>query len=269
MPDHDRHTFDASVFISVANVVYVLLAVSLLTLAGCMPLILTLLFVSGTLLYPIALLGVVLSVPAIAAAFAMFRSHRIFLSSVRRKALSAFEGHGRELPAWIAPPYVHQDADAAIIRPYLRSYRRLFVPALAIALVCASIEFLIALDARLLLQLRWGVLLLPLFVFLAVLIVESGLVALALRVEFPKATWKALVRNACVIPIRRFLPTVGNVLFMVAYMWSAHQLPVLSLVLGTGPLLLVLWAGVRWQIQPLALKMAEESNDAFVIALYA
>lgn len=89
-----RPHFSANAFLTVANVVYLLLAMSILTLIGCLPLILAFVFAPGLGFYPLYLIAAALSAPGIAASFAMFRDHPVFLTSARRDALTALaESH--------------------------------------------------------------------------------------------------------------------------------------------------------------------------------
>ncbi|MBT1173771.1 hypothetical protein JS528_10565 [Bifidobacterium sp. MA2] len=333
-----RPHFSANAFLAVANVVYLLLAMSLLTLLGCLPLVLAFALAPGLGFYPVYLLAAALCAPGVAASFAMFRDHPVFLTSARRDAMEslavAYEPGGDSssvapvsspvsdstsarhdaiealasaagtpaiavpkaiavsaadsavvaasggtradgrnpvcpwLPDWIAAPYVPSDVSVAVFRPWAAAYRRVAPHALAVGLTFSLIEFLALYDAQLLMQVAWGQLLVPALLAFAVISVEAELVALNLVVEFPKAKWRSLLRNGYLCGVRRFVMLVVNAVCLGVYVWGLAHSPILVGVLATGVLAFVLWAGVRWQSQPLALAMARESHNRNLIALY-
>ncbi|PST46320.1 hypothetical protein CPA40_06245 [Bifidobacterium callitrichos] len=267
-----RPRFSSNTFLTVANVVYLLLAMSLLTLLGCLPLVLALVLVpvlapDAGASYPLFLFAGALSAPGVAASFAMFRDHPVFLTSSRRSAMEAL-AKATGLPDWIAAPYVSPDVSVAVFRPYFAAYRRVAPRALAVGLTFGVIEFLALYDAQLLMQVAWGQLLVPAMVVVAVIGVEAELIALNLVVEFPKAKWRSLLRNGYLLSVRRFVMLVVNVACLGVYAWGLAHSPILVGVFATGVLAFVLWAGVRWQSRPLALAMARESRDRNLIALY-
>lgn len=255
-------------FLTVANVVYLLLAMSVLTLIGCLPLVLAVILVPGLSSYPLLLAAVALSAPGIAASFAIFRDHPVFMTSAHQDALSTLADAGAELPDWIAAEYVPSDTYVAVFGPYFRAYRRVGLRALMVGATFSIIEFLALYNAQLLMQVTWGQLLVPVLFVIAGLSVEAELVALNLVVEFPKAKWFSMIRNGYLLGVRRFLMLVVNVACLVVYVWGLTASPILVSVLATGVLVFVLWASVRWQSQPLALAMARESEDRHLAALY-
>lgn len=256
-------------FLTVANVVYLLLAMSVLTLIGCLPLVLAVIFVPGLSFYPLLLAAVALSAPGIAASFAIFRDHPVFMTSAHKDALNALADAEAELPDWIADEYVPSDTSVAVFRPYCRAYRRVGLRALAVGVTFAVIEFLALYNAQLLMQVAWGQLLVPVMFVIAGLSVEAELVALNLVVEFPKAKWLSTIRNGYLFSVRRFLMLVVNIACLAVYIWGFTASPILVAVLATGVLAFVLWASVRWQSQPLALAMAREAGDHHLVELYS
>ena len=182
-------------FLTVANVVYLLLAMSALTLLGCLPMLLAIVFAADPSAYPLYLAAAALSAPGIAASFAVFRDHPVFMTTPRREALAVLAESGTALPDWIAAPYVPSDTSVAVFRPWFRAYRRVGLRALMIGVTFAVIGFLALYNAQLLMQVAWGQLLVPALLVIAVITVEASLVVLHLTVEFPKAKWLSLVRN--------------------------------------------------------------------------
>ncbi|MBW3080276.1 hypothetical protein [Bifidobacterium saguinibicoloris] len=263
-----RPRFSANAFLTVANVVYLLLAMSVLTLIGCLPLVLAFVFAPGLRFYPLVLAAAALSAPGVAASFAMFRDHPVFLTASRRDALNALAESGGDLPDWIAAPYVPSDVSVAVFRPYFAAYRRVGLRALAVGVTFGVAEFLALYDAQLLMQVAWGQLFVPLLFVVAVISVEAALVALGLVVEFPKAKWRSLLRNGYLCGVRRFVMLVINACVLAVYAWGAMRSPILVAVLATGVVAFVLWAGVRWQFRALALAMAREAHDRHLVALY-
>jgi uncharacterized membrane protein YesL len=264
-----RRYFSASAFLTVANVVYLMLAMSVLTLIGCLPLVLALICVPDPSCYPILLAAAALSSPGIAAAFAVFRDHPVFMTAARRDARNALAESGDDLPDWIAPDYVPSDTSVAVFMPYARAYRRVAPRALAVGLTFCAIVFLALYNAQLLTQASWGQVLVPVMFVVAALSVEAELVALNLVVEFPKARWLPLIRNGYMLCVRRFAMMLVNVACLAVYAWGVMSSPILVAVLATGVAVFVLWAGVRWQSQPLALAMARQSDTRSLAALYA
>ena len=284
--------FSANAFLAVANVVYMLLAMLVLTLAGCFPLLLAFVFVPDFGFYPLFLAAAALCAPGIAASFAIFRDHPVFQTSSRSDALSALADAASDvdskaggdansdagnnavsaadsgLPDWIASAYVRSDVSVAVFRPYVRAYVRLFWRALIVGVTFGVIEFVALYDAQLLMQVGWGQLLVPMLLVVAVVSAEAELLALNLVVEFPKARWGALLRNGYLFSVRRVLMLVVNLACLGVYTWGLTRSPILVATLATGVLIFVVWAGVRWQSQPLALAMARESGDRRLVALY-
>ena len=255
-------------FLTVANVVYLLLAMSALTLLGCLPMLLAIVFAADPSAYPLYLAAAALSAPGIAASFAVFRDHPVFMTTPRREALAVLAESGTALPDWIAAPYVPSDTSVAVFRPWFRAYRRVGLRALMIGVTFAVIGFLALYNAQLLMQVAWGQLLVPALLVIAVITVEASLVVLHLTVEFPKAKWLSLVRNGYLLGVRRFVMLAVNAACLAVYAWGLRASPIMVAILVTGVVSFVVWAGVRWQSQPLMAAMARESGDSRLMALY-
>ncbi|RSX53567.1 hypothetical protein D2E25_0890 [Bifidobacterium goeldii] len=263
-----RPHITADAFLTVANVVYLVLAMSLLTLAGCLPLVLAVIFAPSTAFYPLWIAAAALSAPGVAASFAIFRDHPVFMPAARRDALNVIESSGAALPDWIAATYVPSDVSVAVFRPYGRAYRRLFRRALTVGAIMCTVEFALLYDAQLLMQVAWGQLLVPMLLVLAAYNPFAMMMVLHIAVEFPQARLRALLRNGWMMTIRRPYMLLVNVAVAVVYAWGLTISPILVAVLATGVAAFVVWAGLRWQSQPLALAMARESGDRRLVALY-
>ncbi|MBM6700024.1 hypothetical protein H7U32_06850 [Bifidobacterium pullorum subsp. saeculare] len=244
------------------NAIYVLLASSVCAVAGCLPLLAAWALVPGFDWYlPFCLAGA-LSAPGVAALFAVFRDH----PALRPEAWPILAGRGsgrrperpddERRPDWIAAPYVPADVDVAVFRPYWRAYVRLFARSLRLGVPAFALVAVLCYDMQLLLQVAWGALLIPVALVLAVMAVATLVVALCLTVAYPKATWVALVRNGVVLAVRRLPMTAVGMLALLAYGYGLAHSPFLVLTLATGPVAYLVWAGARWQAQPLAAALA-------------
>lgn len=275
---------------SIVNALYVLLASSACAVIGCLPLMAAWVLVPGIDWYlPFCLAGAA-SAPGVAALFAIFRDHPALRPEVFAPLISRGHGHGRgaaklepssqsaqggsshmtmpdvpdaadSRPDWIAAPYVPDDVDVAMFRPYCRAYRRLFVRSLRLSIPAFALVTVLCYDVQLLLQVSWGALLIPVALVLAVMTVMALLVAVCLTVEYPKATWTALMRNGVLLSVRRLPMTVIDLLALAVYGYGLAHSPFLVLTLATGLTAYLIWAGVRWQIQPLAVALTRQSHN--------
>ena len=59
-----------------------------------------------------------------------------------------------------------------------------------------------------------------------------------------------------------------NAACLAVYAWGLTASPIMVAILATGVVSFVVWAGVRWQSQPLMAAMARESGDSRLAALY-
>ena len=110
-----------------------------------------------------------------------------------------------------------------------------------------------------------GALMLPAAMVAGVLAVPAYAASLALVVEYPRATLRAVLRNGVVLSVRRGLASVPTLLVAVAYAAMAVRAPWLVVPLGTGVVVLVAWSDAHWQTLPLLEQCrADERGKAHV-----
>lgn len=230
---------------------YVLLAVSLCVTVGFLPLVL-LMMVSGDTAVPLTLAVSWLCSPAIGAAFAVFRDH----PAVARWRSETAEC--RDVPDWMAAPYVRDDAGSAVFMPFVHAWRRLCRRMWAVTAVFAMLWLAVALRLGMGAEVLLGALTMPTTVVVLVLSVPAYAMAVNLMVEYPRAKIRAVLRNATVLCVRRFGLAIPTLAVLAAYAMGAMVQPMLVVPLCTGLVLFVCRADAHWQCRPLAEALARE-----------
>lgn len=237
--------------------IYVMLAVSLCVCMGFLPLEVLALCTHDVRAYPAFLAVAVLCSPALAAPFAVCRDHPAL--QVRARAAHT----GARTPAWFARPYVAADRDAAVFLPFLRAWRSLWRRACLVSAVYALAAGVVMCDVQWCSGTPMGALMLPVAMVAGVLAVPAYAASLALVVEYPRATLRAVLRNGVVLSVRRGLASVPTLLVAAAYTAMAVRAPWLVVPLGTGVVAMVAWSDAHWQTLPLLEQCrAEERGKA-------
>ncbi|OXN00139.1 hypothetical protein Tam10B_1613 [Bifidobacterium vansinderenii] len=263
----------AGTFLTVANSIFVILALGWCTLVGMLPLLLVSGFVHDVTYYPLYLTALALSAPGIAALFAVFRDQPTLFSGNSALRAKVWQDHADEKdfpPDWIAQPYVDPNHNAAVIKPYFRAYARVFKRSLAMGFTFAVLAFCFLYNMQIFAQMPFGVYVTPMLAVCLVFLAQALLIALVLVVEYPKAKWLVTLKNAVMLSVRRFYMIFVSGIVLGAFgfalvTWS----PILFLLLGTGVVGYMLWASARWQADKLFVLMANESKDKRIIDMYS
>lgn len=299
-PDATNKWFQADAFMHIVNSVTVMILAGICCLIAALPLVIVMLVVNDLNYWPLYFAAAGLSSPAVAALYAMFRDHPALLardSRVRVKRMleaeaartdavvgdTAADGDraagrvsGRDTrsssasfpPDWIAGLYVRQDVAVAMFRPYFRAYVRLFPRALAIGATCSLVGFALVYNIALFAQFPWGVYVTPALAVCLVLLFAAFSIAMVLIVEYPKARYLSVLRNAVTLCIRRAYILLITAVALVAYGYGMFHWTLLMMVFGTGVLWYLIWGASRWQAQRLFAQMAAESGDPRVVEMY-
>ncbi|MBT1166041.1 hypothetical protein JS539_04485 [Bifidobacterium simiarum] len=262
----------AGTFLTVANSIFVLLAVGWCSLIGMLPLVAVIGFVHDLTAYPLLLAAFALSAPGIAAMFAVFRDQPTLFSRNAAIRAKVYQDHAADPdfpPDWIAAPYVNPNHDASVIRPYFRAYAKVFVRSLAMGVTFGVLAFCALYNMQIFSRLSFGLYVTPTLAVCVVLLAEAFLISLLLVVEYPKAKYMATLRNALMLSVKRFYMIVISGIVLVAFGYAIVTWgPILFLLLGTGVVGYMLWSSVRWQADVLFTMMANESKDKRIIDMY-
>jgi uncharacterized membrane protein YesL len=243
-------------FFPIVDAVYVMLALSVCVLAGCAPLLVVCFLpfpVAET--YPWLCVALALSAPGVGAAFAIYRDHPVLRPShfvgVETGAEKESSSSGQGVPEWVAAPYVEESSGVAVFRPFFAAYAKLWKRSLPLGSAFGALLFVLTYDARLLMQVRWGIYVMVLACAIDVIALIALMVSLELAVEFPKAKFSALLRNGLLLAVFKLPITLGIAGVVGGYMWGVAHYPLPILVLMTGLVGYLIWVGARSQSKEL------------------
>lgn len=251
-----------SVIRRIADGIYVLLITGVCTVICTTPLALVfLVFRDDLRYYPLLLVATVLSAPGLSAAFSIFRDHPALFSKDAEERAERLDAGGQR-PEWIAEPYVLSDAGVRVIKPYFRSYAKNFARSLIVSFPQMFILFAIFFNIQILGKFVPFAIFVPVIGILSVLAFQSLMLGMILVVEYPKARWLSVIKNAyCLLP-KRFFMIFISVIVLAGYILGISYNPILIGLLGTGIALYVIWASARWQMQILDdLLQSEDGNE--------
>lgn len=247
------------VFMHLAAGVYVVLATGFAVLLGAFPLVCAVLFIRDLTFWPTYVLAAAVSAPSVAAGFAVFRDC---------PAVQTSDRSGVTFPDWLASPYVEQKTAAAVFRPFVRAYRMLWLRVESVALLFFGGIGVLIHDVMLLLQLQYGMVIIPLVVVLIPVFLQALLVSFVLIVELPRARWYPLVKNSLVLSVRRGGIVIITAVVAAGYAYTAMKSPFLAAVVLTGFLVFALWACARWQSQLLLAELIRPTHDEKLMEIY-
>ena len=257
--------------LGITNSIAVVLGAGCCSLLGMLPLVAALIFLRDPQYFPTYLLAAVLSAPGLASLFAVYRDHPGLSSTTaqaRRQVVASMMERGHPLPDWIAKPYVDSGTVYGFFRAYWRAYKVLALRSWAAWLPLGLIAFALIYDLQIASQLSWGqILFLPIVVCL-LLLLQAGLVALVLLVEYPRARIRKVLVNGLLLSVRRWYMLVLSLAVLAGYAWGLMRSPILVALLATGLIWYLVWAAVRWQADPFFRQMARESKDPGIQAMY-
>ena len=256
---------------TVVNTVLVLLESSLCAIVGMLPLVLVAFLINDFNYWPTYVVAAALSMPGLAALFAMFRDQPMLFSanaSTRARVWFEHMGDRNFPPDWIAEPYVRPDTSVAFIKPYFRAYRRVFLRALAVGAAFWALVFCLIYDMFIMVQLSWGAALVPVLVVVAAMALQSMMVALVLVVEYPKAKYLSVLKNGVILAVRRVPVLLLTVVALAGYVWGLFTWSIAVLVFATGIAAYLVWASANWQASLMFEQLARESGDKRIIDMY-
>ena len=256
---------------TVVNTVVVVIEASLCLIAGALPLMVVAFTINDFAYWPLYIAAAILSMPGLAALFAIFRDQPTLLSmnaSIRSRVWLDNESDPDFPPDWIASPYVHPDASVLFIKPYARAYARLFKRSLGIGVFYWLLVFCFGYDIFIVLQLSWGAVIVPLLVICIFLALQSMMVSMVLAVEYPKAKYLQLLKNGFLLSVRRIPVLLLTSIALAGYTWALFTWTIPVLVFASGIAAYVVWACANWQASLMFMSMAKESGDKRIIDMY-
>lgn len=249
----------------------VIIEASLCLIVGALPLVVVAFAVNDFDYWALYIVAAALSMPGIAALFAIFRDQPTLLSmnaSVRTQVWLENESDPDFPPEWIAAPYVYPDASVMFIKSYFKAYARLFKRSLGIGVFYWFLVFCFGYDILIVLQLSWGGFIVPMLVICILMALQSMMVSLVLAVEYPKAKYVQLLKNGFLLSVRRLPVLLLTLVALGGYAWALFTWTIPVLVFASGIAAYVVWACANWQASVLFSSMAMESGDKRIIDMY-
>lgn len=256
---------------TIANTLMVIIEASLCLIVGALPLVVVAFAVNDFDYWALYIVAAALSMPGIAALFAIFRDQPTLLSmnaSVRTQVWLDNESDPDFPPEWIAAPYVYPDASVMFIKSYFKAYARLFKRSLGIGVFYWFLVFCFGYDILIVLQLSWGGFIVPMLVICILMALQSMMISLVLAVEYPKAKYVQLLKNGFLLSVRRLPVLLLTLVALGGYAWALFTWTIPVLVFASGIAAYVVWACANWQASVLFSSMAMESGDKRIIDMY-
>lgn len=256
---------------TIVNTLIVIIEASLCLIVGALPLAVVAFAVNNFDYWALYIVAAALSMPGMAALFAIFRDQPTLLSmnaSMRTQVWLDNESDPDFPPEWIAAPYVYPDASVLFIKSYFKAYARLFKRSLGIGVFYWFLVFCFGYDILIVLQLSGGGFVVPMLVICILMALQSMMVSLVLAVEYPKAKYVQLLKNGFLLSVRRIPVLLLTLVALVGYAWALFTWTIPVLVFASGIAAYVVWACANWQASVLFSSMAMESGDKRIIDMY-
>ena len=254
---------------TIVNTLIVIIEASLCLIVGALPLVVVAFAVNNFDYWALYIVAAALSMPGMAALFAIFRDQPTLLSmnaSMRTQVWLDNESDPDFPPEWIAAPYVYPDASVLFIKSYFKAYARLFKRSLGIGVFYWFLVFCFGYDILIVLQLSGFVV--PMMVICILMALQSMMVSLVLAVEYPKAKYVQLLKNGFLLSVRRIPVLLLTLVALGGYAWALFTWTIPVLVFASGIAAYVVWACANWQASVLFSSMAMESGDKRSIDMY-
>lgn len=144
----------------------------------------------------------------------------------------------------------HREGGTAVARAFLRGWRAAWRRAMPFAVLLTLALVVVLVDMRALSAQRFGVLVVPVLVVLALLIAATGLLGLVAYAEAPRAGLRIVIKASLFLALRRwYLTAVSLVVLDIQFLvFAAH--PAIGLGLSAAPVLYVVWMGSRFSLNP-------------------
>lgn len=203
----------------------------------------------------------VASAPGVAAAFAASRDSQSLRSvesaQARRRRIRRTEGTDA-----IAAPYWQEAEDTRVIRPYFRTYIRLFRRSLAVSVLMGGTAGALAVAALALMAAGAPLPVAVTLFALAAYALLAHVVALDLVVEFPRARTLALTRQSLFLLARSWPLAALELLILAGYAYALVSWPWVVLLLAQGLVLFFLHGCVQAIATPVRDLMIREELGA-------
>lgn len=203
----------------VFGTVYTGLMTNLLLAFACLPLVVLVAATDPAATWPYVALAAPLLGPALAAAFAVF---------------GAFSS----------------DGSTAVVRTFIRAWRRHLRRGLAIGALATGAVVVVAVDVAFFWGRTLGALVIPVLVTLAVGAVLSAVLALAAVPDLPGARLRDVLLAALVLGSRRWYLSAGALLVLGLLLSVLAVRPVVGLGFAAAPLLYAVWGICRFILRP-------------------
>lgn len=210
--------FSFETFHGAFSLVYLMLVVNLLLVAACAPLVTLAVTTDPARSWPLLTAAAAVAAPGAAAAFRAFGEH----------------SRGGDGPA----------------RAFARGYRDCWRHALAVGALTAGALTVLLVDVRALASAAAGVLVVPLLAVLCALALGTGVVALTVVAEDPRARLRDVLRASAYLAVRRWYLTAASLVAGGVQAALFTQAPALALGITAAPVLYVAWADSRYALRP-------------------
>lgn len=204
---------------TVFSVAYLGLVTNALLAVGLAPLLAVLLTTDPASSWPLLVVLLPLTTPALAAAFAVFS-------------------------AYSADPTI------GVVRTFVRAWRASFRRAAGVGAVTAAALVVLGVDAQAAAARHVAAWAAPALGVVALLVVATALLALVAIAEVPGARLRAVLKAALYLGARRWYLTVVSLAVLGLLVALLAAKPALAIGLATAPLLYVVWANSRYSLRP-------------------
>lgn len=209
----------ASTWESIFGVVYLVVMTNVMLAVASLPLLLLLVTTDPRSSWPALAVAGVAALPAVTAAFAVFRGYTLTRST-------------------------------DVVRTFWRGWRTHLRRSLAVGCLAGGTTAVLAVDLQLAWGSRVGAIVTPVLIVLLVGVVVTALHALVASVERPDARLRDVLRASVYLGLRRWYLSVVSlaVLALLGYLFTMH--PALAIGLAAAPLWYAVWGNCRFALQP-------------------
>ncbi len=253
-------------FVSMSSVLLAFLLIDFALFETMLPINFFVLFTDWVAVLPVPAIAAtgtlcwILSGPAIAAAFAIYRDS---------PAMRSFEGESAR-GQWLARPsttgaiagnYWHDNEDARILRPFFRTYRALLRRSFVVSASFGGFSGALVVAALAAMSLGYSSVAVFLFAS-ATYVVLAEFVALDLVVEFPRAHYLAIFRHSLFLLARRWQFSALELGLIVIFIYLVTQWPWLTFLAASGLVLFFLYHCVAMIVMPVRDLIIQEEVES-------
>lgn len=204
---------------SVFGICYTAMMTNLLLAVGSLPLLVLLVTTDPRASWPALVLTGIAAVPALTAAFAVFRDFTL-------------AGAG------------------GVIRTFARAWLAHLRRSLAVGMLAGGVAVVLIVDVVTLTGSRAGAIATPVLVVLLALTLATALTALVATVERPDARLREVLKASLYLSLRRWYLTAASFAVLALLAWLLTTSPALAVGLAASPLLYAVWGNARFTLRP-------------------